>query len=327
MNGFSKYVSHIKILIILSAFFSTTIFAQSWPNSEIKIIVPFSVGGSVDGIPRMLQAGLQERLGVPVLIDNKAGASGTLGTAFVAKSKPNGNTWLSIADTLAVSPSLYPNLPFDTEKDLEPVLMIGTSPYVLAINNSRPQKTLNDILASAKQTPRSISYATFGSGSGGHLVMLKLSKKAGVDLIHVPYKGGVPAVTDAIAGHVDLVIGSAALIVPMIKSGKLRGVVQFGDSRLNSLTELPTVSESGFPGNEGVVWWGIFTTAGTPKPIIERFRSELVVGLKSEAVSKQISESMHIKLTLDSSDYLRKFLNEQIKNWGAVVQENGVKID
>ena len=301
--------------------------AQTWPSGTIRIVVPFAAGGSVDGIPRMLQPGLQERLGATVIIENRTGASGTTGTAVVAKAAPDGNTWLSIADTLAVSPSLVPNLSFDTEKDLEPVLLIGTSPYVLATNTARPFKTLADVIAAAKQKPGSVSYASFGTGSGGHLAMLQLGKSAGVELVHVPYRGGGPAVADAIAGHVDLVIGSAALITPLLQADKLRGVVQLGPERLPAMAGLPTVAESGFPGSECVVWWGIFTTAGTPKPIIERFRAELVAGLKDERVARQLTENMQIKLTLDGPEHLRKFLGEQIRTWGAVVRENKIKVE
>ena len=310
-----------------AAFTAFAANAQSWPSGPIRIVVPFAAGGTVDAIPRMLQPGLQERLGVPVIIENKTGASGTIGTAVVAKAAPNGNTWLSIADTLAVSPALYQNLPFDTEKELEPVLLIGISPYVLAINPSRPFKTLADIVAAAKEKPGSVSYATYGTGSGPHLAMLLLGKSAGVTLVHVPYRGGAPAVTDAIAGHVDLVIGTPALLLPFLKSGKLRGVVQFGPNRLPALADLPTVVESGFPGNEGVVWWSFFAPTGTPKAIIERFRAELVTGLKEERVARQLVENMQIKLSLDGPDYLRKFLAEQIRVWGTVVRENGVKLD
>lgn len=299
--------------------------AQSWPSGTIRIVVPFAAGGSVDGIPRMLQPGLQERLGTTVIIENRPGASGTTGTAVVAKAPPDGNTWLSIADTLAVSPSLLPNLPYDTEKDLDPVLLIGTSPYVLAANLSRPFKSLADVIAAARQKPGGVSYASFGTGSGGHLAMLQLGKIAGVELTHVPYRGGGPAVADAIAGHVDLVIGSAALITPLLQTEKLRGVVQFGPDRLDALANLPTVGESGFKGSEAVVWWGIFTTAGTPKPIIERFRQELVTGLKDEKIAKRLTEGMQIKLTLEGPDYLRKFLGEQIRTWGAVVREHKIK--
>jgi tripartite-type tricarboxylate transporter receptor subunit TctC len=301
--------------------------AQSWPSGPIRIIVPFSAGGSVDGIPRLLQNGLQERLGVPVIIENRPGASGTTGTALVAKATPDGNTWLSIADTLAVSPALIANLPFDTEKDLEPVLLIGTSPYVLAINPSRPYKTLADLIAAAKQTPDSISYASFGTGSGGHLAMVQLGKASGAPFVHVPYRGGGPAVADAIGGHVDLVIGSAALIAPLVQGNRLRGIVQMGPDRLPSLAAVPTIVEAGYPASQCVVWWGIFGTAGTPKPIIERFRAELTTGLRDERIARQLSETMHIKLSLTGPDEMRKFVGEQIRIWGAVVRENKIKAD
>ena len=301
--------------------------AQVWPSGPIRIVVPFAAGGSVDAIPRLLQPGLQERLGVPVIVENRAGASGAIGASAVARAAPNGSTWLSIADTLAVSRALYQDQPFDAEKDLEPVLLIGTSPYVLAAHPSRPYRTLSELIAVAKSQPGGISYATFGTGSGGHLAMLQLARSAGVNLVHVPYRGGGPAVADAMAGHVDLVIGSAALITPLLKGDKLRGVVQFGPDRLAAMSQLPTAADSGFPNSQAVVWWGIFTTAGTPKPVIERIRAELVSGLSDERIAKQLTESMQIKLSLDGPETLRGFLSEQIRVWSAVVREHSVKAE
>lgn len=300
--------------------------AQSWPSETIKIVVPFAPGGSVDEIPRLVQGRLRERLGVPVIIENRPGASGTLGAAIVAKAPPDGYTWLSIADTLTVSPSMMPDLSFDAQRDLDPVLLIGTSPYVLASNPSRPFKTLADIVDAAKQRPASISYASFGNASGGHLAMVLLAKNAGVEFVQVPYRGSAPAVTDTIAGHVDLVIASAALITPHLQSGTLRGIVQLGPDRLPALSDLPTVSESGFPGSECVIWWGIFTAAGVPKPIIDRFRAELVAGFRDQRVAKQISETMQIKLALAGPEQLRKLVSEQIRRWRDVVRENKITI-
>src|SRR5919201_3147704 len=171
--------------------------AQSWPSGTIKIIVPFPPGGSVDAVARLAQPGLQQRLGVTVIVENRPGASGSVGAAAVAKSPPDGNTWLLVFDHHAVIPALLPNLTFDTEKDLDPVLLIATAPYVVATHPSRPFNTLADVIAAAKAKPGTISYASVGSGSIGHLAMVLLSKQAGAQLVHVPYRGGAPAVNDA----------------------------------------------------------------------------------------------------------------------------------
>lgn len=157
--------------------------------------------------------------------------------------------------------------------------------------------------------------------------MLQLARSAGVEMVHVPYRGGGPAVADAMAGHVDLVIGSAALITPLLKANRLRGLVQFGPSRLAALSELPTIGERGYPDSESVVWWGVFTAAGTPKPIIERFRSELIAGLRDESIARQLSEPMQIRLTLDGPEDLWLFLSAQIRQWGTIIRENAVRPD
>ena len=212
---------HLGPSVIGTALTPLAARAQNWPTGLIRLVVPFPAGGSVDAIARLAQAGLQQRLGVSVLIENRPGSSGSLGAATVAKAAPDGNTWLFVFDTHAVNPALIPDLPFDTHKDLEPVILIGTAPNVLATHPSRPYKSLGDLIAAAKAKPHAISYATIGAGSLGHLTMVLLSQRAGVRLVHVPYRGGGPAMNDAIGGHVDLIIGSAALISPQLQAGAL----------------------------------------------------------------------------------------------------------
>lgn len=313
--------------LLASALWALPASAQTWPTGPIRIVVPFPAGGSVDVIPRMLQPGLEQRLGVPVVVENKTGASGTIGSAAVAKAEPDGNTWLIIADTLAVGAALFPNVGFDAEKDLAPVLLVGTTPYVLATNPATPFKTLADVLAAAKSKPAGISYGSYGTGSGAHLAMLKLSKSAGVSLNHVPYRGSPPALADAIAGHIDLVISTPSTILPHLKSGKLRAISQFGETRQPALKDVPTIGEAGFPCKECVTWYAFFTRAGTPKPIIERFRDELVTGLRSAAVDKQLKENMQVTVLLDGPEDLRRFFADQVRVWGDVVRTNGIKVD
>jgi tripartite-type tricarboxylate transporter receptor subunit TctC len=301
--------------------------AQNWPTGLVRIVVPFPAGGSVDAIARLVQTGLQQRLGVSVLIENRAGSSGSVGAAAVAKAAPDGNTWLFVFDTHAVNPALIPNLPFDTNKDLEPVLLIGTAPNVLATHPSRPYKSLRDLIEAAKAKPDAISYATIGAGSLGHLTMVLLSQRAGVRLVHVPYRGGGPAMNDAIGGHVDLIIGSAALVSPQLQAGALRPLVQTGATRQSTLPDLPTASESGFPGFESLAWWGVFAPAGTPKPILDRFRADLTATLREERIAKQLTETQQVSLRLEEPDAFRKFFDDQVRIWGAVVRDNGIKAE
>jgi tripartite-type tricarboxylate transporter receptor subunit TctC len=301
--------------------------AQTWPSGTIRLIVPYPPAGSTDAMMRMIQPGLQQRLGATVIIENRAGASGSVGTAAVAKAAPDGNTWLVTFDNHAANPFVLASLPYDTEKDLDPVLLIGTAPYLISTATAKPYKTLPDIIAGAKQKPASISYASVGSGSVGHLAMALLSQRAGIQLVHVPYRGGGPAMNDAIAGHVDLLVGSTALSMPQVNAGGIRAIVQTGKARSPSLPDVPTVAENGFPDFEAYAWWGIFAPAGTPKPVVERFAKEMTACLREERVSKQLIETQQISLLLADAEAQRKFVANQMKVWGAVVREHKIKAD
>jgi tripartite-type tricarboxylate transporter receptor subunit TctC len=300
--------------------------AQTWPSGIIKIIVPFPPGGSVDPIARMAQPGLQQKLNATLVIENRPGSSGSMGTEIVAKSPPDGNTWVFCFDTHAVNPFLF-DLKFDTVKDLAPVMLIGTAPNVLATHPSRPYKSFADVVAAAKEKPGSITYASIGSGSVGHLTMTLLSERSGCKLVHVPYRGGGPAMNDAIAGHVDLIIGSAALVMPQVNAKTIVPLLQTGKARMTNLQSVPTAIESGFTGFESYAWWGVFAPAGTPKPIVDKFAAALRDSLSDPVVSKTLTESLQVSLILGNAQEEAKFLAEQMALWGPVVKENNIKSD
>ena len=262
-----------------------------------------------------------------VIVENRPGASATLGTAVVAKSPPDGNSWLMVFDNHAANPAVLGNLPYDTEKDLDPVLLIGTAPYVISTNPQRPFKTLGDVIVAAKEKPDTISYATVGTGSVGHLAMAQLSRQAGVRLMPVPYRGGAPAMNDLILGHVDLLVGSTALSVPQIQAETIRAVAQTGKTRTPMLGEVQTVAESGFPGFEAYAWWGVFAPAGTPPDVISRFGAELDACLREPRVADQLTQTQQLSLKLGGPEDLRTFLGEQMRVWGAVARENSIKAD
>jgi tripartite-type tricarboxylate transporter receptor subunit TctC len=307
-----------------AALASTQTLAQTWPSATIRLIVPFPPGGSVDPIARLAQPGLQQRLNANIIIENKPGASGSVGAEIVAKAPPDGNTWLFVFDTHAVNPFLQ-DLPFDTEKDLDPVLLIGTAPNVLCTPPSKPYRSLADVIAAAKANPDRITFASIGAGSVGHLTMVLLTQRAGIRLVHVPYRGGGPAVTDALAGHVDLLIGSAALVNPQVKSNALIPILQTGKTRLASMPDVPTAIESGFAGFESYAWWGVFAPAGTPKPIVERFGHDLAESLRDERVANQLRENLQVTMLLEGAEQERKFLAAQMAQWGPVVRDNNIK--
>jgi len=299
----------------------------AWPPSNIRIVVAYPPGGSTDAIMRLVQPGLQQRLNTTIVIENRSGASGSVGTGAVAKSPPDGATWLAVFDNHAANPFVLPSLPYDSEKDLDPVLLIGTAPYLISTGKSKPFNTLADIIAAAKAKPGTISYASVGSGSVGHLAMALLAQRAGVTLVHVPYRGGGPAMNDAVAGHVDLLVGSTALSMPQVGVGNIRAIAQTGITRNPFLTSVPTVAESGFADFEAYAWWGIFAPAGTPKPIIERFGSEMAATLREERIAKQLTETQQVSLTLGGPEVERKFVADQMRVWGKVVKDNNIKAD
>jgi len=302
--------------------------AQDAPvGGSITIVVPFPAGGTVDAVARQVQQGLQERLKATVVIENKGGAAGSTGAALVARAAPDGRTWLFVFDTHAVNPSLQ-KLPFDSEKDLTPVMLIGTSPNVLATNPAKPYRSLADVVKAAKERPGTITYATVGAGSLGHLTMVRLSKLLGISLNHVPYRGGGPAMNDALAGHVDFIIASAALVNPQIAGGTLRPIVQFGEKRGTSpeLAPVPTSAESGAPGVESLAWWGVFAPAGTPAPVIERFERDLRATLQDPKVAEKLTQAQQISIRAEGPAEFKTFFSGQMKTWGAIVRENNIEI-
>ncbi|BAT59867.1 tripartite tricarboxylate transporter family receptor [Variibacter gotjawalensis] len=296
-------------------------------SGVIKLLVPFPPGGSVDPIARMAQPSLQQRLGQTVIVENKPGASGSIGAAQVAKSPPDGTTWLFVFDTHAVNPVLIPNMPFDSVRDLDPVMLIGTAPYILACHPSRPWKTFADMVAAAKAKPDTISFGSVGSGSIGHLAMTQLGKRAGAQFVHSPYRGGGPAMNDALGGHIDSICGSAAITATQLKAEKLRGILSTGAKRMAAFPDIPTAAESGFPGFEAYAWWGVFAPANTPKEITDKFVTELRGALQEERAQKQLSETLQVDMRLGGPDELRTFFAEQMRVWGDVVRENNIKTD
>jgi tripartite-type tricarboxylate transporter receptor subunit TctC len=218
-----------------------------------------------------------------------------------------------------------PNLPYDTEKDFDPVQLIGTAPYVLSTPASRPFRSLADVIIAARDKPNTITYGTVGAGSIGHLAMVMLSKRDGIALVHVPYRGGAPALNDLIAGHVDFFIGSTAVTLPQLQSGAIRPILQTGAARAPALPNVPTVIESGFAGFEAYAWWGLFAPAKTPPAIINRFGAEFATSLRDERIAKQLIDTQDVALALNGAEELRKFLAEQMKVWGLIVRENGIK--
>jgi tripartite-type tricarboxylate transporter receptor subunit TctC len=302
-------------------------FAQSWPAKPVKFVVPYPPGGSTDPMARMIGAKVSDSLGQPFVVENRSGASGTIGTAFVAKSPADGYTFIFVFDYHAVNPFLIRNLPFDTVKDLAPVMLIGTAPMAIATGVAKPYKSFTDVVAAAKAKPGTVSIGSVGNGSLGHLTMVLVQQASGIRLIHIPYKGGGPMTADAVGGQIDLAIGSVAVITPHVTGGKLRAVAVTGDTRSRALPDVPALAEQGLPGFSALAWWAVFAPAGVPKPIMDKFHAELVKAFNLPDVRKLLTETLGIDLVVGSPEGLAQWLDTQMRRWGKVVRENDIRAD
>jgi len=315
------------ILLVLSALAAAPAAAQEWPTKPVKLIVPFPPGGSVDPLARLVGVKLSESLKQQFIVENKPGASGSIGSAQAAKSPPDGYTFLFVFDTHAVNPSLIPGMPFDTTKDLAPVMLVGTAPMAIATAAAKPYKNFGDVVAAAKAKPDTVTFGSIGNGSLGHLTMILVQQAAGIKLVHVPYKGGGPMTTDAIGGQTDLAIGSVAVITPHVKGGKLRAIAVTGQRRSHALPDVVTLAEQGFPGFLALAWWGVFAPAGTPKPIMDKFHAELVKALNQPDVRKTLTDTLGMDLVVSTPEALQKFLLDEMSRWGKVVRDNNIRPD
>jgi tripartite-type tricarboxylate transporter receptor subunit TctC len=305
------------------------VFAQKvdWPTRPVRFIVPFPPGGTTDPMARMVGAKLNASLGQQFIVDNRPGASGSMGAAIAAKAAPDGYTWLFVFDTHAVNPTLIPNLPFDTVRDLAPVMLVGTAPMAIVTQAGKPYRSFGDVIKTAQAKPGSVTYGSIGSGSLGHLTLTLVQQTGGFKIVHVPYKGGGPMTVDALGGNVDLAIGTVALLTPHVKGGKLRAIAVTGDRRSTALPDVPALSEQGFPGFSALAWWGVFAPAGVPKPVLDQFHVELVKVFKLPDVRHQLSETLGMDLVLSTPEALQKFLVSEIARWGKVVRENRIRAD
>jgi tripartite-type tricarboxylate transporter receptor subunit TctC len=310
---------------LASMIVSSAAQAQSWPSQPLKFIVPFPPGGTVDQITRLLQPHLQQTLGQGIIVENRAGAGGSIGSSVAAKSPPDGNTWLMVFDTHGVNPSLIPNMPFDTLKDLAPVMLIGKGAMVVTSHAATtPYKTFAELVAAGRAKPGSISYGTIGSGSLAHLAMTALGNQLKTEWVHVPYKGGGPLATDGIAGHVPVTMATYALWAPHLSSGRLRALAVTSPKRMSQLPDVPTIAESGVPGFEAEAWWGMLAPAATPPTIVNRMNAEMAKALKLPAVQERLVQ-MGVVVTSSSPDELGKFVAAEVGRWGKVVRDNKIK--
>ena len=300
--------------------------AQEYPARAIRVIVPFSPGGAVDGPMRLVAQGLGKRLGQSVVVENKPGAGATIGTDVVAKAPPDGYTLLLASQTNAISATLYAKLPFDPIEDFAPITLIGREPGVVVVNPAVPATTLAQFIAYVKERPGQVDFASSGNGSGQHLFAAMLASKTGMKMNHIPYKGSGQATTDLLAGVVAMAIPGTAGMVGHIKAGKLRALAVTGAARSPQLPDVPTVMESGVPDYEAYVWMGLFAPKGTPPAIIDRLQREVSAVLAEDEVRRYMSGA-GIEIVGSQPGEFGRFYRHEKEQWAKVIRETGAKVD
>lgn len=300
--------------------------AQAWPTKPIKLVVSYPPGGTLDAVARIIATPLSQRLGQPVVVDNRAGAGGAIGGDFVAKSAPDGTTVLLDASNHAQNPALRSKMPFDTLRDLAPVSLLVKVPNVLVVNPATSIKSVPDLIAQAKARPGEINFASSGNGSAQHLAAEQFSAMAGVRMTHVAYKGGGPALTDVMAGQVPVFFGSLASSLAYIQGGKLRAVAVTGKTRAAVLPQLPTVAEAGLPGYEVYEWNAMFVPAGTPAAVTERLSKELAAVLQDPDVRKRL-EATGAEVIGSTPAELDAFRRAELAKWSKLAKDNKIQMD
>jgi tripartite-type tricarboxylate transporter receptor subunit TctC len=298
--------------------------AQQWPTKPVRIISVFPPGGSVDQVSRILAQQLSVQTGQQFVVENRAGAAGSIGTAAIAKADPDGYTFGVVFDTHGVNPSLIPNLPFDTLRDLQPLVLVGTGAMAITTHVSQPYKNFRELIAAAKAKPGSITYGSIGTGSLGHLAMAQIGNDLGLQWTHVPYRGGGPLMTDAVAGHVPVAIGSVFLVNPHVKAGRLRVL---GVTSIKPDAQMPgaePVASQGATGFDAYAWWGIFGPAKMPQPVVKRIVDELIKAINTPAVAEKLT-AQGIDIIAGGPDQLDKFQRREIERWAKVVKANDIK--
>jgi tripartite-type tricarboxylate transporter receptor subunit TctC len=300
--------------------------AQAWPSKPIRIVVPFSAGGGVDTLARMVGQRLSEQVGQPVVVENRPGAGGNIATGYVATQPADGYTLLIGANGLAANTTLYPNTPFDMRKDFAPVAYIGASPLIMVAAPTFAPKNLQELIALAKSQPGKVTYATGGNGTSGHLASEMLKSAAGVDLTHVAFKGGTQAFVDLQAGRVDVMFIDPPLAMPQIKGQKLKALVVGSQKRFELLPDVPTVAESGLPSFEATVWWGFVAPAKTPPDVVAKLNAEIVKAVAHPSLKTRLHEMGVISAPWTPEQFGR-FLSTETDKWASVITRANIKAD
>lgn len=303
------------------------LLGQGFPTRAITLVCPFPPGSTSDLIPRAVAPLLSEAMGVPVIVENRPGAAGSIGAAYVAKTKPDGHTVLMApTGVLAINQWLYKGLPYNPEKDFVPVTNAATTPNLWVVHPSVPARNLKELIALAKTKPNLLSFASAGNGTTSHMCGELFKVSAGVNIVHVPYKGPAPANVDLLAGQVPLMCDNLSNVIPYVRSGRLRAIALTSQTRHPQAPEIPTAHESGLPGFEASVWYSFVAPAGTPKTAIDRLNAEFAKALRSPAVAERL-QGLGLTIVADSPEDFGKFIARESAKWRKVVQVSGARID
>lgn len=313
------------VLLASAVLASSFAIAQKFPDKPIRWVVPFAPGGASDSLARALAEKLGGSMGERILVDNKAGANGNIGSAQVAKSAADGYTLLQFTDSNTISPAIYPKLAYDAVRDFAPVGMIAKGPHVIVVHPSLPVQNLTDLLALAK-TRADLSYATAGMGSAQHLAGEMLKRESGLNMTHIAYKGGGAAITDLVGGQVPVGILGMAPALPQIASGKLRAIAVTGRTRSTALPNVATVTESGVNGFESVQWFGLVAPAGTPAAVVDKLNQELNAALKSKEISARLL-AIGAEAAPTTPGEFAKYISSDIERWKSIARDMNIKAE
>ena len=301
--------------------------AQSaWPNKTVRIVVPFAAGGSADVFGRFLAQRLQESLGQAFIVDDRPGAGSVIGTDAAAKAAPDGHTLLLMSNTHTVNESLFPNKPYTLMRDFVPIAPINASDLVLVVKADLPARTLGELIKAAKARPGALSYASSGPGTPYHMAGELLKAMAGIDIVHVPYKGSAGARTDLLGGHVEMMFDAIPTMAEHIRSGKVRALATTGKSRSAVLPQVPTMAEAGVPGYEATLWLGLMAPKGTPPAVVQRLHAEVAKVTGDAEVRRLWAEQGTVPLTMATDEFTR-YLNDDIAKWARIVKISGAKAE
>lgn len=316
-----------RIIALVLALIALPALAQSdaaFPARPIRLVVPFAAGGGNDLLARVISQRLQTAWGQPVLVDNKPGAGGNIGADFVAKSAPDGHTLLLATNTLTINPAIFATIPFDVRQDFAPVALAAATPFVLLVNNELPVKSVRELIAHARAKPGKLSYASVGIGTPHHLGMELFKSLTGTDIVHVPYKGSVTALTDLSSGQVQVMLASINAAMPVMQGGKVRAIAIAEPKRIESARDLPTVIESGVPGYEITAWYAVLAPARTPAEIVRKLGDE-IFKVMGESDTRERLRPAGFEIVRGSAAELRALISSDIDKWAGVVKSAGIK--